>query len=68
MFIKALLSGIFIGCSVSLCIITNKLSESNEYGNYSGGFRSYAELDTIIEEESIIPFSLFRRQARKKQP
>ena len=66
MFIKALLIGLFCGCSISLYIISEKLSYSNEYGNYKGDLNDFADLDVITEEYSFIPYSLFRKQALKK--
>ena len=55
MIIIAFLIGIFVGCSVSLCIIASKVAKSNDYGNTKGDFTDFTKssLNVIVKQDRI---------------
>ncbi len=55
MIIISLLIGVFCGCSVSLFIISSEVADSNDYGNYTAGFRHFCDdgLNVIDEKDKI---------------
>ncbi|MBR1598106.1 MAG: hypothetical protein IJ661_04225 [Lachnospiraceae bacterium] len=55
MIVIALIIGIFIGCSLSLCIIAAKVVKSNDLGNAKGDFHDFSknQLHVIIKQDKI---------------
>ena len=55
MIIIAFLIGIFVGCSISLCIIASMVAKSNDYGNTKGNFSDFtnSNLNVIVKQDRI---------------
>ena len=55
MIIIAFIIGVFIGCSVSLFIVSGKVAKSNDLGNTKGNFLDFSNgsIHLIVKQDRI---------------